>query len=231
MPLHTGIVGREKVNCRAAAREAGLGHDLGAPHMPNHNGIFAAMRRRHTRGETRSFSPLANHPFSFGREQALKRLPEDLRHLLPQIRTRCARKSKWHLPIAARPPQRVSKSGVPPRRARRPRRAKMAWATTSAYHLVGARIARPHTCTRPERRLHGNGKRKPHIASTSAPGVRRKTEPPRRYRKSNFSTVCGQICLRSRAPANIPRRGVIRKRGQSAPSCAPVARSDTFCQL
>ena len=187
MPLHTGIVGREKVNCRAAAREAGLGHDLGAPCMPNHNGIFAAMRRRHTRGETRSFSPLANHPVSF--------------------RTRCARKSKWHLPIAARPPQRVSKSGVPPRRARRPRRAKMAWATTSAYHLVGARIARPHTCTRPKRRLHGNGKRKPHIASTPAPGVRRETEPPRRYRKSNFSTVCGQICLRSRASVNIPRRG------------------------
>ena len=163
------------------------GPRLGAPCMPNHNGIFAAMRRRHTRGETRSFSPLANHPVSF--------------------RTRCARKSKWHLPIAARPPQRVSKSGVPPRRARRPRRAKMAWATTSAYHLVGARIARPHTCTRPERRLHGNGKRKPHIASTPAPGVRRETEPPRRYRKSNFSTVCGQICLRSRASVNIPRRG------------------------
>ena len=39
--------------------------DLGAPCMPNHNGIFAAMRRRHTRGETRSFSPLANHPVSF----------------------------------------------------------------------------------------------------------------------------------------------------------------------
>ena len=85
-------VGREKVNCRAAAREAGLGHDLGAPCMPNHNGIFAAMRRRHTRGETRSFSPLANHPVFFGREQTYRSLPEDLRHLLPQIRARCARK-------------------------------------------------------------------------------------------------------------------------------------------
>ena len=27
-------VGREKVNCRMAAREAGLGHDLGAPKWP-----------------------------------------------------------------------------------------------------------------------------------------------------------------------------------------------------
>ena len=96
---------------------------------------------------------------------------------------------------------------------------------------VGARTPRPHIGTRPERRLHENVGHRPHIVSTPAPGVRRKTEPPRRYRKSNFSTVCGQICLRSRAPANIPRRGVIRKRGQSAPSCAPVARSDTFCQL
>ena len=26
-------VGREKVNCRMAAREAGLGHDLGAPNL------------------------------------------------------------------------------------------------------------------------------------------------------------------------------------------------------
>ena len=65
---------------------------LGAPCMSNHNGIFAAMRRRHTRGETRSFSPLANHPISFGREQTYRSLPEDLRHLLPQIRARCARK-------------------------------------------------------------------------------------------------------------------------------------------
>ncbi len=68
---------------------------------------------------------------------------------------------------------------------------------------VGARTPRPHIGTRPERRLHENVGHRPHIVSTSAPGVRRKTEPPRRYRKSNFSTVCGQICLRSRALANI----------------------------
>ena len=33
-----------------SARQTGLVHDLGAPCMPIHNGIFAAMRRRHTRG-------------------------------------------------------------------------------------------------------------------------------------------------------------------------------------
>ena len=82
-------------------RQTGPIHDLGAPCMPNHNGIFAAVRRRHTRGETRSFSPLANHPVFFGREQTYRSLPEDLRHLLPQIRARCARKSKSLFPPAA----------------------------------------------------------------------------------------------------------------------------------
>ena len=80
-------------------------------------------------------------------------------------------------------------------------------APNAASTPVGARIARPHACTRPERRLHGNGERKPCIDSSPAFRVRHKTELPRRYRKSNFSTACGQICLRSRAPVNIPRRG------------------------
>ena len=71
----------------------------------------------------------------------------------------------------------------------------------------GPRPRRAELSTRPERRLHGNNERKPHIDSTPAPGVRRETGPPRRYRKSNFSTACGQICLRSRAPANIPGGG------------------------
>ena len=92
---------------------------------------------------------------------------------------------------------------------------------------VGTRIARPHTGTRPERRLHGNGKRKPYIASTPAPGVRRKTEPPRRYRKSNFSTECGQICLRSRAPANIPGGGDSQE-GAKCPLFA--SRSERACE-
>ena len=59
-------------------------------------------------GRNQGFSPLANHPFSFGREQALKHLPEDLRHLLPQIRARFARKVRnakapaAHFPKATR---------------------------------------------------------------------------------------------------------------------------------
>ena len=41
------------------------------------------------RGETK-FSPLLRIiPFPSKWEQAVKRLPEDLRHLLPQIRARC----------------------------------------------------------------------------------------------------------------------------------------------
>ena len=92
---------------------------------------------------------------------------------------------------------------------------------------VGTRIARPHAGTRPERRLHGNGKRKPHIASTPAPGVWRKTEPPRHYRKSNFSTVCGQICLRSRAVVYIPGGGDSQE-GAKCPLFA--SRSERACE-
>ena len=87
----------------------------------------------------------------------------------------------------------------------------------------GARFARPHTGTRPERRLHGNGKHTPCIDSTPAPGVRRKTEPPRRDRKSNFSTECGQICLRSRAAPG----GGDPQEGVKTPSCPPAPRRRT----
>ena len=79
--------------------------------------------------------------------------------------------------------------------------------STTAATPWRARSVRLHTGTRPERRLHENGSHKPCIDSTPAFQIRREAEPPRRYRKSNFSTVCGQICLRSRAAANIPQRG------------------------
>ena len=106
------------------------GPRLGAPYVPVHNwqkvslcatGTLrlaksrrkAAVARMHARcgsrrGETRSFSPLANHPFSFGQEQVHRHLPEDLRHLLPQIRARFARKVRntkapaTHFPKATR---------------------------------------------------------------------------------------------------------------------------------
>ena len=200
MPLHTGIVGREKVNCRAAAREAGLGHDLGAPNvasisrrgahcapentmplaaplrrarrlgapkwpgprlgapcMPNHTDTFAAMRRRHTRGETRSFSPLANHPFSFGREQAHRSLPEDLRHLLPQIRARFARKVRNTKLSAAGLPKTTRRAGSTPRgRAVQP--------------VVGARSARPENDAAMRRRhARGGGTKVPPASCESPP--------------------------------------------------------------
>ena len=55
-------------------------------------GDDAAARGRRTIEETQSFSPLANHPISYGWEQAHRYVPKELRHLLPQIRARCARK-------------------------------------------------------------------------------------------------------------------------------------------
>ena len=112
------------------------------------------------------------------------------------------------LVIAARSPQRVSRSGLLPHRGAHcaPNTASGETMRISGFHPVGARIARPHS-TRPERRLHANDRHKPCIDRTPAPGVRRGTKPSRRYRKSNFSTGCGQICLRSRTTASIPRRG------------------------
>ena len=68
--------------------------------------------------------------------------------------------------------------------------------------------------TRPGRRLHANSKHKPYIASTSASQVRRKTEPLRRYRKSNFSTECGQNLFAVAGSRKRPPAGVTRKRGQ-----------------
>ena len=78
---------------------------------------------------------------------------------------------------------------------------------------VQGRIVRPHG-TRPERRLRVNDKHKPYIASTPASRVRRKTFPPRRYRKSNFSTVCGQNLFAVAGTRKRPPAGVIDKRGQ-----------------
>ena len=68
--------------------------------------------------------------------------------------------------------------------------------------------------TRPGRRLHANSNRKPYIASTPASRVRRKTEPLRRYRKSNFSTECGQNLFAVAGIREPPPAGVTRKRGQ-----------------
>ena len=88
--LPWNFVGRDD-----SAHQNGLGDDLGAPCMPIHTDTFAAMRRRHTRGETQSFSPLANHPISF--------------------RARCARKSKSLFPDATRLSGQGKRNGCHPR--------------------------------------------------------------------------------------------------------------------
>ena len=90
----------------------------------------AAARGGRTRGETRSFSPLANHPFSFRREQAHRHLPKDWRHLLPQIRARCARKVRNTQVPAAHLPKATRRADSTPR-------------GRTVQPVVGARIARP----------------------------------------------------------------------------------------
>ena len=74
--------------------------------------------------------------------------------------------------------------------------------------------------TRPERRLHENGGRKPCIASTPASRVRQKTKLPRCYRKSNFSTECGRNLFAVAGTREHPMAGVIHKRGQGHLLCA-----------
>ena len=78
-------------------------------------GDDAAARGRRTRGEKRSFSPLANHPISYGWEQAHRYVPKELRHLLPQIRARCARKVRNAKASAAHFPQETRRADSTPR--------------------------------------------------------------------------------------------------------------------
>ena len=141
------------------------------------------------------------------------------------FRTRCARKSQWRFPAAAHLPCQGKRNGFHPV-GREKVNCRMAAREAGLGHDPGApkwaepRLGAPNAASVSRRGAHcapaqhpagaspsGNNRRGPPIASTPAPGVRRRTEPPRHYRKSNFSTVCGQICLRSRETANIPRRG------------------------
>ena len=89
-------------------------------------------------------------PFSFGREQTYRSLPEDLRHLLPQIRARCARKSKSLFPPAAHLLQATRRVDSTPRgRCIFYMVCFNCWRVDSTPRgrccslLVGARIARP----------------------------------------------------------------------------------------
>ena len=180
-------------------------------------GNGAAARGGRTRGEGTAWFPLL------------------LRITFSSFRTRCARKSKWRFPAAAHLPCQGKRNGFHPV-GREKVNCRMAAREAGLGHDLGApnwrgprpsarQTGRGHDSARqtlrpPRRGAHcapaqhpagaspsGNNRRGPHIASTPAPGVRRRTQLPRRYRKSNFSTVCGQICLRSRETANIPRRG------------------------
>ena len=87
------------------------------------------------------------------------------------------------------------------RPARPPERVKQRAAACRGRAVRGAQ----HSAVQhpPERRLHANGRHTPCIDSTPAPGVRRKTDPPRRYRELNFSTEWKKF-LRSRQPRTSP---------------------------
>ena len=86
--------------------------------------------------------------------------------------------------------------------------------------------------TRPGRRLHANSKHKLYIASTPASRVRRKTEPLRRYRKSNFvhrmwtKFVCGRGHPRTSPGGGDPQEGarppLARPRRAGAPFPPPA---------
>ena len=124
------------------------------------------------------------------------------------FRTRFARKSKWRFGIAARPPQRVSKSGLPPQKGAQRAPAQHPCEVATIFF----RVLTDNVCARipaPGRSVAFMQTTSASLASTAPPAsrVRRKAELPRRYRKSNFSTECGQICLRSRAAVSVHRRG------------------------
>ena len=171
--------------------------------VPNGN-LRPARPHRAQEGRHQGFSPLANHPFSF--------------------RTRFARKSKWRFGIAARPPQRVSKSGLLPRRGahRAPNTASGETMRISGFHPVGARIARPHS-TRPERRLHANDRHKPCIDSTPAPRGQARNETVATLSQIKFFHRMWTNLFAVAGSRGHPPAGVIRKRGRSAPSSRAAA--------
>ena len=101
-----------------------------------------------------------------------------------------------------------------------PRSGKRGW--------PGPRPRRAQFGTRPERRLHGNNRRGPHIVSTPA---------PRGQAQNPTAATLSQIKFFHRMWTNLfavagtrehPPAGVIRKRGRSAPSCVPAAHSREY---
>ena len=117
MPASGGR-GQPRRGCAVGARSArpmGVLAQQGEG-VPVLHGLECGLRGRtaHKKGNTKGFPLLANQPHSFGWEQAHRHVSKELRHLLPQIRARCARKSKSLFPPAARLPQRVSGTDATP---------------------------------------------------------------------------------------------------------------------
>ena len=169
-----------------------------------------ARPHRAQEGRHQGFSPLANHPFSF--------------------RTRFARKSKLRFGIAARLPERVSRSGLLPRRG--------------AHRAPDAPPDKEHA----HRRL--SSRRGAHRAPVyqhpagASPSCKRQAQTlhrqhprPRGQARNETVATLSQIKFFHRMWTNLfavagsrghPPAGVIRKRGRSAPSCAPAPRRRTF---
>ena len=126
-------------------------------------GDSAACRRRdagryarqaHKRGETKVSPLLRITPFPLGREQAHRRLTGDLRHLLPQIRARFARKVRNAKIFTAHLPKATRRADSTPRG----RGLTLGW---QPYHacLISSRAAtgKCHLPLRAQRALKGMG--------------------------------------------------------------------------
>ena len=98
-------------------------------------------------------------------------------------------------------------------------------APNAASTPVGARIARPHACTRPERRLHGNGERKPCIDRSPASRGQAQNKTAATLSQIKFFHSMWTNLFAVAGTRVHPPAGVIRKRGRSAPSCAQCGRA------
>ena len=158
---------RDFVGRDDSARQNGLRHDSARQNGLRHDSarrvcqIITAYSRLCAAGTQEGrheVSPLLRiTPFPMGESRCFSRCPEDLRHLLPQIRARFARKVRNTKLSAARLPKTTRRAGSAPRgRAVQP--------------VVGAHSARPENDAAMRRRhTRGGGTKVPPASCESPP--------------------------------------------------------------
>ena len=139
------------------------------------------------------------------------------------FRTRFARKSKWRFGIAARPPQRVSKSGLPPQKGAQRAPAQHPCEVATIFFRVLTDNVRA--------RIPAPGRSVAFMQTTSASLASTAPPPPGPGAKLN----CRDVIANQIFPQNVDKfvcgrgqsctspAGVIRKRGRSAPSSRAAA--------